>query len=74
MTLQEFYIQLFLMSHVANTPKFIASLISDYNPNWLFPIMETLGHDERLVQALRKTKEQFDRRCDRIIEKQTQLQ
>lgn len=72
-TLQEFYILSFLISHVANTPKFIASLIADYSPNWLFPIMEILGQDERFVQALRKTKEQFDKRCSMIIEKPTQL-
>lgn len=73
-TLQEFYMRMFLMSHVANTPKFIASLIADYNPNWLFPIMEILREDGRFVQALSKTREQFDRRCDMIMEKQTQLQ
>jgi hypothetical protein len=72
-TLQEFYMRLFLMSYIANTPKFVASLIADYNPNWLFPVMEILGQDERFVQALRKTKEQFDKRCSMIIDKPTQL-
>ena len=33
-----------------------------------------LGRDNRFVQALRKTKEQFDRRCSMIVGKQKQLQ
>jgi hypothetical protein len=50
-------------------PTFIASVISNYNPNYLFPTMEILGQDERFVEALRKTKDQFDRRYRLIVEK-----
>jgi len=31
--------------------------------------MEILGEDQRFVQALRKTREQFDIRCDMVMEK-----
>jgi hypothetical protein len=37
-TLEEVYIEQFLISHIANTPMFIVSLIADYNPKYLFPM------------------------------------
>ena len=66
---EEWYLKMFLISHMASIPKFIVSLISDYNPKYLFPTLEVLGQDERFVQALRKTKDQFDRRYSHIVEK-----
>jgi len=66
---EELYLEMFLMSNMASIPTFIVSLISNYNPKYLFPTMEVLGQDERFVQALRKTKDQFDRRYRHIVEK-----
>ena len=66
--LEEFYLKMFLLSHMASIPTFIVSLISDYNPKYLFPTMEVLGQDGRFIQALRKAKDQFDRRYDFIVE------
>jgi hypothetical protein len=73
-TLQEFYLLPFLISYITNIPKFIVSLIADYNSSFLVPTMEILGQDRRFVEALSKIREQFDRTCDMIIEIQTQLQ
>ena len=69
--LEEWYLKMFLISHMASIPTFIVSLISDYNPKYLFPILEVLGQDERFVQSLRKTKDQFDRRYDLIVEQRS---
>jgi YVTN family beta-propeller protein len=69
--LEEWYLKMFLISHMASIPTFIVSLISDYNPKYLFPTLEVLGQDERFVQSLRKTKDQFDRRYDLIVEQRS---
>jgi hypothetical protein len=69
---EEVYIKSFIRSHMASALKFVASLstlISDYDPDSLSSIVEKLREDERFMQALSKTREQFDRRCSMIIEK-----
>jgi hypothetical protein len=74
---EEVYIKLFIKSHMASALKFVAmlsTLVSDYDPDFLSPIVEELRQDKRFVPALRKTKEQFDKRCSMIIEKPTQSQ
>ena len=49
---------------MASIPTFIVSLISDYNPKYLFPTLEVPGQDEKIVESLRKTKDKFDRRYE----------
>jgi hypothetical protein len=74
---EEVYIKSFVKSYMASALKFVASLstlVSDYDPDSLYSIVEILRQDRRFMQALSKTREQFDRRCSMIIEKQTQLQ
>jgi len=40
----------------------------------LFWLTKVLRRDKKSLQASRKIKKQFDRRCSMIMEKQTQLQ
>ncbi|MBV9667338.1 MAG: hypothetical protein JO327_04330 [Nitrososphaeraceae archaeon] len=54
---------------MATTQNLIFSLLSDYSPKHLSPTIEILEQDERFVQALRKVKNQFDRRYDLILGK-----
>ena len=61
------YTKMFLISHVTSIPRFIMSLMSHYNPSYLSPVMETLGQDERFIQALKKTKRDFDMRYKLIV-------
>lgn len=69
-SVEDLYLKMFILSSIASVPKFIVSLISDYNPNHLFPTLKILGQDERFVQALGKTKDQFDKRHKLIVEKE----
>lgn len=65
--LQVPYTKMFLISLVTSIPRFIMSLISHYNPSYLSPVMEILGQDEQFVQALQKTKRDFDMRYKLIV-------
>lgn len=67
------YILNFLISNQRHIPEFVVSLISNYAPYSLAPTFKILGQDERFTEALKKTKNQFDRRYNLITEKRKSL-
>lgn len=63
------HMKMFLISHITDISKFITSLISHYNPGYLFPTIKILRQDERFVQACRKAKRDTDSKYKLILEK-----
>jgi len=59
----------FVVSNQKRISEVIFSLISNYSSNYLMPATEILGKDKRFIQALKKTKDQFDRSYDLVVRK-----
>jgi hypothetical protein len=56
------YILNFLISNQIRIPEFVVSLISNYGPYSPTAAFEILGQDKRFTEALKKTKNLFDKR------------
>jgi hypothetical protein len=71
MSLKQQYVYIFLIFCQARVPELIFSMISDYG-TWSpvpAPALKTLGQDDVFIQALRKTKDDFEKRYRLILGK-----
>ena len=69
MSLKQQYVYSFLIFCQARVPELIFSMISDYGTRSVAPALEILGHDDVFKQALKKTKNDFEKRYRLILGK-----
>jgi hypothetical protein len=69
MSLKQHYVFIFLIFCQARVPELIFSMISDYGTRSAAPALEILGQDDIFIQALKKTKDNFEKRYQLILGK-----